>query len=230
MSHTLLENEWIVKTTGSSTVISNTAPKEFLKNIFGITTEDRTNADNLYPINNNGHVGFICHQTSSNYNTAIAMCDKLNNKSNNITHEKKAGTIFYQISSGETVKYFKYVQSDESAENSYTYIIAEDANGEWVLFNNDKMFSEYGITGIYTNPQFGTEFVVDGNNQFMIAEAYRFDTGVKFKELFFVLSATAYTDTNCIIQRGDKTYRLVSVSNVKDESGRYPAFAFPVSN
>lgn len=144
-----------------------------------------------------------------------------------IASSKSAGSIFYHISEGETVKYFKYVCKEEK---SYTYILAQDANGEWVVFNGDKMYSDYGATGIYSNPQIGRAEIVDSGNQFIFAQACRLDTGAAFKELYFVLSAKSYTDTNCIVQHGDKFYRLVSASNVKDETGRYPAFAFPVSD
>lgn len=122
------------------------------------------------------------------------------------------------------------MQSDEDAENSYTYVLAEDINGDWVIFNSDKMYSDYGVTGIYNNPQIGRPDIVDSGNQFLISKACRIDTGAEFKELFFVLSARSYTDANCIANFDGNLYRLVSVSNTKDEAGRYPAFAFPVSN
>lgn len=230
MAHTLLEQEWEVKS-GTTSVVNATAPFNFIINILGLTTESSTTGDRPYPINSGGDVAFICNSNvgSSTYN-ALCLCDKAGKVYNIITTNKRLGSIFYHISTAETVKYFKYVQSDESAENSYTYILAEDVNGDWVVFNGDKMYSDYGATGIYNNPQIGRPELVDIDNQFMVSKAHRFDTGTEFKELYFVSSAKSYSDTNCIVNFGGKTYRLVSVSNEKDETGRYPAFAFPVSD
>ena len=140
------------------------------------------------------------------------------------------GTILYHISTDETVKYFKYAPSSANAVDSFTYVLAQDENGEWVVFNGDKMYTEYGTTGIYSNPQSERSEIVDSNNLFLFSKARRFDTGAEFKELYFVLSAKSYTDTNCIVDCGGILYRIVSTGNSKDETGRYPAFAFPVSD
>ena len=223
--HTLLEQEY--KVTG---VLTN--PMLFLRDIFGFTKITASSYQTC-SINNNGSISFYgrAATTTLGYDTKIfEFRDKNGNSYNLITKDDYIGSIFYHISEVESVKYFKYVSSADSGENSYTYILAEDANGEWVVLNGDKMYSDYGRTGIYNNPQTGRPELVDGGNQFLISKACRLDTGAEFKELYFVQSARSYTDTNCIVDYGGKTYRLVSVSNVKDGTGRYPAFAFPVSD
>lgn len=214
MAHTLLEQAYVINSWSDC----NT----FLKMIF-----NRPTTNNEFKINPNIKSGMYFFTNSPN--PQFYFCVKNSNtKINSLTNT--GGTVFYHISEGESVKYFKYVQSSDTAENSYTYILAQDVNGEWVVFNGDKMYSDYGATGIYSNPQIGRPEIVDSGNQFVISKACRLDTGTKFNELHFVLSAKSYTDTNCIVDHGGKKYRLVSVSNVKDVTGRYPAFAFPVSD
>ena len=220
----LLEQEWVVS--GNSKM-----PSHFLEQKFGLSTPTASNAVNKhYPLNGDSGVGFYgkkANTSTSNSDLILLIEDKRTNRYNGVTGNNFVGSIFYHISKNKSVKYFKYVNS---AENSYTYILAEDVKGEWVVFNGDKMYSDYGETGIYNNPQTGRSELVNGGNQFLISKACRLDTGEEFKELYFVQSARSYTDTNCIVDYGGKTYRLVSVSNVKDETGRYPAFAFPVSD
>lgn len=214
MAHTLLEQTYVIGTWGDC----NT----FLKMIF-----NRPEANNQFEINPNITSGM--HFSVSNYNPQFSFYAKNSNTNiNPLTNPR--GTIFYHISEGESVKYFKHVLSSDTPENSYTYILAQDANGELVVFNGDKMYSDYGATGIYSNPQIGRAEIVDSGNQFLISKARRLDTGAELKELHFVLSAKSYTDTNCIVDHGGKKYRLVSASNVKDVTGRYPAFAFPVND
>lgn len=225
MAHSLLEKEWIFTQNRSYDV------NDFLTQAMGLNVSNYSVYFNYRP--NESGVGFFAVVKSGGVGggeTALSLTDKNNAEYNKLINSTIAGSAFYHISMGETVKYFKHV-SNGNLDSSYTYLLAQDITGEWVVFNGDKMYSNYGTTGIYNNFHNGAHFkIVDGGNMFMISEAYRFDTGVKFKELYFVLSAKSYSDTNCIIEYKGKKYRLVSVSNVKDEAGRYPAFAFPVSD
>lgn len=232
MVHTLLEQQWNVDD-------FLTFPAYFLEQKFGLVTESTGNY-RLYPLNGSGGVGLyglrLDKSLSGSSLPIIVIKDKNGTSHGGVTGSPASqsgwkGSIFYHVSSGETVKYFKYVLDDELKENSFTCILAEDTNGDWVIINGDKMYSNYGAIGIYNNFYDGTHSgIVDSDNQFIISKACRLDTGAEFKELYFVLSARSYTDTNCIVDFKGKTYRLVSVSNVKDETGRYPAFAFPVSD
>lgn len=230
MAHTLLQQVWSITSTANR-------PTVFIQNVLGLTgTQEGLQHYYIYLLNNNGKIGLYGRDSSTTANGAIMLCikDKIGNNHSAVIVNLSVdinGNILYHISTNETVKFFKYVLDDETKTESFTYILAQDINDEWVIFSGDKMYSDYGETGIYNNFYNGAHSeIVDGGNMFMISEAYRFDTGVKFKELYFVLSAKSYSDTNCIIEYKGKKYRLVSVSNVKDETGRYPAFAFPVSD
>lgn len=227
MAHTLLGQEENISQTRSYDV------KEFLEQTMGLTPTV-SSVHHHYYLNGTDGIGFYAIAKNGGVGggeTALALTDRHGAEYNRLINTTIAGTMFYHISSGEAAKYFKHVSNNAAVDDSYTYLWAQDINGEWVVFNGDKMYSNYGTTGVYNNFHNGTHpEIVDSGNQFMISEAYRPDTGTKFKELFFVMSARSYSDTNCIVEHKGKTYRLVSVSNTKDETGRYPAFAFPVSD
>ena len=222
MTHTLLEQTEIIAPSTHGMLY-------FLRDNLGMTVNGTT-----VIINSATGIHFIASSATNTTGVdGLVLYAKDMTRQVALSARETEGDVFYHISKNETTKYFK--MNPHSDFTSYdvpnTFILAQDINNEWVVFYNEKMYTDYGATGIYANPQDGSHSnILSDGNLFMISEAYRYDTGVKFKDLFFVLSATSYSDRNCIIEKDGVKYRLVSVSNHTDAQGRYPSFAFPVSD
>ena len=195
----------------------------------------KPSSDNTYyklnGSNSSAGTGFVIEDKRSDSKYAY-LSSKKNNEQISIYRDNSVHYTYpfvYQISENGAVKYFKQ-QSGSTATPGFTCILAQDANGEWVIFNADKMYSDHGTTGIYSNFFDGSKAeIISDDNVFMAVRAARLDTGVQFKELFFVLSAKNYSDNNCLVAFGGKPYRLVSASGSSNNANRFPSFAFPVS-
>lgn len=203
--------------------------------LFSDIKMSQASLSNYYKINIRGGVSLIISYNSST-KIGISPETKDGKYYNNFINNLASGRLYTHNSSNKYVRYCKITSNAQNADdinepNACAMILAQDENDEWVVFQNNRLVTQYGDTGVFTNTFNGEiETIVDENNQFIITPTYRVDTGARLKELYTVLSARSYVDHNCIIQKGDKFYRLVSLAANADETKRYPAFAFPVSD
>ncbi len=201
---------------------------EFLKNVLGLTVEEEYTAysgttGNIHWLDSKKTVGFAAVQVSGSYagNGIIPYCaGRVIKKTSSTSYTDGVLSafnaeikIYYQMSKNGNTIYFRI-----GTEKLCKMVASKDASGDWCIFQADVMYHKNGSVDVTCGA------VVSNNSLFTAVKmpAIVVDTG--FVELYKMISATSFLESNTYVSFGGKPYKVVSTGG----SSTLPCFAFPV--
>lgn len=199
---------------------------EFIENVLGITNKEEASIIDSYNVipywldkDKTCGIAVVYTTLSSSYTGVRIVPISPKNK---FSHESlpsnygKEENIYYQTSKSGSVIYLR------TAINSYRMIFAKDESDCWSGFFDDVMYYKDGEIDI-TN---GTP--TNSSTFFSAVKMPSIVYEKMFKELYKVLGATVFAESNTIVNFNGQLYKVVSV--IKGTSKIYPCFAFPIAD
>lgn len=203
---------------------------EFLKNVLGLTVEEEytayaNTAGTIYWLDNKKSTGFaaVSAATSSSgtagrsgivpYYTNREISNTSSGVSSGLINTKDEIKIYYQKSKSGNAIYFR-IGTDKNCK----MVAAKDASGDWYIFQLETMYYKNGSVDVTCG------VVVSNNSLFTAVKMPAIVADTEFVELYKMISATSFLESNTYVSFGGKPYKVVSTGG----SSILPCFAFPV--
>lgn len=204
---------------------------KFLENVLGLTIKENytytgsksTATGTIYWLDAKKTVGFVAVQLSGSYT-----CNGIIPYYAGRTIEKSGSTgytdglliaynteikIYYQMSKNGNTIYFRI-----GTEKLCKMVASKDASSDWCIFQADVMYHKNGSVDVTCGA------VVSNNSLFTAVKMPAIVVDTEFVELYKMISATSFLESNTYVSFGGKPYKVVSTGG----SSILPCFAFPV--
>lgn len=201
----------------------------FLENILGLTVKEEYTAysgttGTVYWLDNKKTVGFAAVSTAYLNSSKAGIIPYFagrkisftgdssytNGLTSNFTDEL---TIYYQKSQNGNVIYFR-IGTDKNCK----MVAAKDSSGDWCIFQSETMLHKSGSVNLTCGAAVSNESLFTAVKMPVIVA----DT--EFTELYKVVSATSFLESNTYVSFGGKPFKVVSTGG----ASTLPCFAFPV--